>query len=532
MSSLIRKHLFWYFPKVVSPRHTSIYTQRFLSVVTPDIIAPRKVKGRYASEEQKRIITEFITNSSSTTIDWNVLKSSVLAINHGYLNEKNVNGYILEKCSQQQRLDLIKSFMKYMKQYNNGKPNITLELLYIRSCYKLRKELTNEDQYEIQTNCHSLFKNNLHLLNPVLLEGIVMGICCTPLWHDSLEFIKASTIDDEITVNTLLCIILRAFEEAEIDLGWNLVHNIFNRHRILPLEIVEAWFNLCEKNVNCSHRRVLEFLRDNEYVIREDLAELIRNKFKQFGIKTTTTMIYHNDGKCKNCNRVLKNVDVSDSEFKMLQERFLSNVMIGKNIFNNSSPQELNDFKDFIEITAPYDVVVDGLNLAYAYRGKIGNHSLTKIIMKKFIEKKLKVLLIGRKHLVNMLGKEFNFIKENAHIFFTNDLSKDDPFVLYAAMYSGINTKILTRDLMRGHKFLLKDVHVKSIFQKWLQKHRLRLKIRAGDEIIIKDPITYLQATQETENGLIWHMPYQEFKERGSWSKPDSSPDKWMCIQM
>lgn len=44
------------------------------------------------------------------------------------------------------------------------------------------------------------------------------------------------------------------------------------------------------------------------------------------------------------------------------------------------------------------------------------------IVMKTFIEKKMKVLLIGRKHLVQILGKEFNFIKNNAHIFFTNDL--------------------------------------------------------------------------------------------------------------
>lgn len=54
----------------------------------------------------------------------------------------------------------------------------------------------------------------------------------------------------------------------------------------------------------------------------------------------------------------------------------MSNVMIGKNIFNNSSPQELNNFKDFIKMTGPYDVVVDGLNLAYAYRGKISNNSI------------------------------------------------------------------------------------------------------------------------------------------------------------
>lgn len=72
----------------------------------------------------------------------------------------------------------------------------------------------------------------------------------------------------------------------------------------------------------------------------------------------------------------MKTVEVTDTEFKLLQDRFMSNVVVGKNIFNNSSPQELQDFKDFIEITAPYDVVVDGLNLAYAYRGKVNNDSI------------------------------------------------------------------------------------------------------------------------------------------------------------
>jgi len=128
----------------------------------------------------------------------------------------------------------------------------------------------------------------------LLFLGIVMGICCTPLWRDSLKFIKESQIEDEITVNTSVCVILRAFEEAEIDLGWSIVQNMFDHHRIIPLEIVSAWFNLCEKNVNFSHCRVLEFLKNNEYIIREDLAELIRNKLKQTDIKTTTTMIYHN----------------------------------------------------------------------------------------------------------------------------------------------------------------------------------------------------------------------------------------------
>lgn len=42
--------------------------------------------------------------------------------------------------------------------------------------------------------------------------------------------------------------------------------------------------------------------------------------------------------------------------------------------------------------------------------------------MKTLIKQKLKVLLIGRKHLVRQLGSDFNFIKKNVNIFFTDDL--------------------------------------------------------------------------------------------------------------
>lgn len=48
--------------------------------------------------------------------------------------------------------------------------------------------------------------------------------------------------------------------------------------------------------------------------------------------------------------------------------------------------------------------------------------------------------------------------------------------------------------------------------------------------MLFQSPIPYLQTTQESIDG-IWHLPYQELKEPGAWSKPDSSPDNWMCIK-
>lgn len=120
-----------------------------------------------------------------------------------------------------------------------------------------------------------------------------MGLCCTPLWRDSLECIKALKYE-KLTNNTLVCIILRAFEDEEIDLGWNLIQTLFDVHGVLPLEVFVAWFNLCEKNINCNYKKVLEFLRDNEYIVREDLAELISEKLRQFGCQIKTTIIIRN----------------------------------------------------------------------------------------------------------------------------------------------------------------------------------------------------------------------------------------------
>lgn len=45
--------------------------------------------------------------------------------------------------------------------------------------------------------------------------------------------------------------------------------------------------------------------------------------------------------------------------------------------------------------------------------------------------------------------------------------SFDDPFVLEAAITSGPKTIIVSRDLMRGHRFLLEDPDLRDIFKKW-----------------------------------------------------------------
>lgn len=120
-----------------------------------------------------------------------------------------------------------------------------------------------------------------------------MGLCCTPSWRECLEYSKVLNNERALTVNTNICIIVKAFEEAEIDLGWTLIKQMYNQNEVLPVEVFSAWFDLCEKNTDYKYQKVLEFLSDHECTIKVDLAELIREKVKQFGSEINTTVINH-----------------------------------------------------------------------------------------------------------------------------------------------------------------------------------------------------------------------------------------------
>lgn len=56
---------------------------------------------------------------------------------------------------------------------------------------------------------------------------------------------------------------------------------------------------------------------------------------------------------------------MSTEEFKELKKVFFENVIIGKDVFLKSNPEELESFKHFLKGMTKYDVVLDGLNVAH-----------------------------------------------------------------------------------------------------------------------------------------------------------------------
>jgi ribonuclease P protein 3 len=70
-------------------------------------------------------------------------------------------------------------------------------------------------------------------------------------------------------------------------------------------------------------------------------------------------------GICKSCQKYLNPITITKEEFGVLQSAFMDRVVIGADIFRKSTPEEIKEFKNFVKMTAPYDMVIDGLNIAF-----------------------------------------------------------------------------------------------------------------------------------------------------------------------
>jgi ribonuclease P protein 3 len=57
---------------------------------------------------------------------------------------------------------------------------------------------------------------------------------------------------------------------------------------------------------------------------------------------------------------------LTDKQFKTLSESFLKSVVLGRDVFTKSTPSEITAFQTFLKQSYPYDIVIDGLNVAYS----------------------------------------------------------------------------------------------------------------------------------------------------------------------
>lgn len=81
---------------------------------------------------------------------------------------------------------------------------------------------------------------------------------------------------------------------------------------------------------------------------------------------------------------MLNHLELGKEEFDELRVNFLNNVLVGDDVFKNTTPQELDKFFKLVKSEAPFDVVIDGLNVAYMIGTKTSPTTFVNMVIKVF----------------------------------------------------------------------------------------------------------------------------------------------------
>ncbi|TDG42460.1 hypothetical protein AWZ03_011114 [Drosophila navojoa] len=491
--------------------------------------------GALPSDQLDRLKSEYFERQCAlSNEDWQHVRST-LTESYRHVNGTNVDAIILGLCSKAEQLPVAKSFVEHLKT-QGIKPNAATmgRLLRVYNAAYHTRELSEAEQSEIVEICDTL-QNAHDVLDASSCENLILGLVATTHhWDRALPLLDMMRLTSTPSVSAYSALIAKAFSADQLELGWRLLDEMVQARKMPKCEIflsLLAHSAKDERTLSVQLERLFCFLELHDILISELVAQqllaLAQRLPQRLQVSTTRLERF---GKCSNCQQNLQHVAISDAQFTELRESFLQKVLIRNDVFQKTTPEELQRFKQYVEKTAPYDCVIDGLNVAYSTGTKKPPAQLAKLlatVVRYFKERRKRVLVLGRQHMRNWSKPAMQYIQSNASVFFTSNLTHDDPFLLYATLRSGQDTDFFSRDLMRAHAHLL-GTELKAIFRRWQQEHQYSLVTQTQTgQIIVKEPIRYRLSAHKVGN--VWHVPCCEAY---SANPPDSFevPEKWLCI--
>ncbi|KAL4700789.1 hypothetical protein H8959_014793 [Pygathrix nigripes] len=425
-------------------------------------------------------------------------------------------------------VDVAKSLLAWVAAKNNGIVSYDLLVRYLYLCVFHMQTSEVIDVFEIM-------KTRYKTLEPGGYSLLIRGLIHSDRWRESLlllEDIKKVMTPSKKNYND--CIQGALFHQ-DVNTAWNLYQELLG-HDIVPmLETLKAFFDFGKdiKDDNYSNKLldILSYLRNNQLYPGESFAHSIKTWFesvpgKQWKGQFTTVQ---KSGQCLGCGKTIESIQLSPEEYEFLKGRIMRDVIDGGDQYKKTTPQELKRFENFVKSCPPFDIVIDGLNVAKMFPKARESQVLLNVIS-QLAKQNLRLLVLGRKHMLKQSFRwrkdEMAEVQKQASCFFADNISKDDPFLLYATLHSGNHCRFITKDLMRDHKACLPDPKTQRLFFKWQQGHQLAIiNGFPGSKLTFQHILSYDTVVQTT--GDSWHIPYDEdLVERYSYEVPT----KWLCL--
>ncbi|CAG0888237.1 unnamed protein product [Darwinula stevensoni] len=496
-------------------------------------------RWHYVPPELQAVITEGRPLSQT---DWEQLKS--VSVGYKNITERNFPGFVMRVCAAQSKFAVGKSLLNTLEKWNTP-PGIGTLSKFMRLCGTSLEDC-GED---VILATYDKIKRMTDVFDEGTLEDMIIALCETSQWTESIKLLKVMENQNLASgrPNLLSHIAIAAFKRGNHNLGWEMVvkiHELGLEHR--PSETVfDTWLDLCNEHVRLGDEssqdqacnmfwRMMHYIRDYQYYPSVTLVQRITDCFNAINKISTSavlTTISRGSRVCQNCGEVLPAYKFDENEFLSLRSAFMEKVITGNDVFMKTSPFELRQFREMVTMAAPFDLVIDGLNILYrisnSHKKSSGLNQLASIVQFYAEDLKKKVLVMGRHHMRRKDSAALKYIKKRSLLFTTESLSQDDPFLIYAALSSGPECFILSCDMLRDHTARIHDHSLKRLFLKWLHCRRMEFHgLNSSGKPIIQAPILHAVQLHEHQHG--YHLPYND----GSVKSFLSVPETWICTHV
>ncbi|XP_057714992.1 mitochondrial ribonuclease P catalytic subunit isoform X2 [Corythoichthys intestinalis] len=475
--------------------------------------------------------------------EWKNLKESV-----GSPDRFNV-GMMVMLLKSGAELDIAKSLLSFVAT-ETGTVSYQLLLQYLAICVNGNHDKEVFDVY-------SIMRESFPSLDTGAYNLLIKSFSRTSRWREAIGFLhdlkKVITPSPRIYGHVIAAAILN----GDPITSWALYDELLAKGLSPQQETWSCLFEGTSASENEQQERllgILLYMRNNQVYPQLSLASTIKTWFERIPRQKWrgTWSSSSPKGLCKSCGTELESIQLSAEEYQQLRSRVMTDIIQGRDVFKKTTPEELERFKEFVRTKPAFDVVVDGLNVANITNDQSKKSESLLAVVSELKLQGLTVLVLGRKHMLqpsrSWSRQNMNLIQQKAHCFFTDNISEDDPFLLYATLHSGNHCRFVSKDLMRDHKACLPDEATRRLFFKWQRGHQMVAygRIAAGRRVrfqvrkkrtreriwrYLYSMCLYVQSVPSCDtivqtSGETWHIPYDDTEDRCSYEVPQ----KWLCL--
>ncbi|XP_049874935.1 mitochondrial ribonuclease P catalytic subunit [Pectinophora gossypiella] len=488
-------------------------------------------KTKYVNDQMEYI--KSVTSSKVT--DWQAVRTHILSM-PGSFKEKNIDGVLLKILITYKKIDAALSFAEFLE---NSEDDLSLGVTngMLGLYYEIAKErqLTDKEKQFILDSYKKLYEK-YEVLDSTTCERLLHALCAVDEWSKALKVLDDINLSCKPTHSAYSTVIATLFKLNRKAQALELIENSLQNKRPLKHVAYESWINYVlrkykEKKTRVKYlEEVCVHISRNCTILPEKTAELLKDTYAALGWNAKYTKIRKQNGQCVYCKSSLECLKLTEDEFKLIQKNVKDRIIVGSDILLKTSPQELQRFLEFVERTAPYDIVLDALNICYAM-GKFKADKVGPLIyvVEHFRQQNKKILLIGRKHMLKW--PKMNYLLNKTCNFFTDDMSQDDPFFITAAILSGSHTDFVSKDQLRGHRFQMQE-ELRYLFQRWQWQHQWMVFINKHGAPFIQEPLSVTPCAQKVKDA--WHIPFERDEATTVHGHVrDGTPDwtSWLCLQ-